>query len=268
MDAPYGTADYYELLQISPHAGTETVHRVYRFLAARYHPDNPEHGNAQMFHQLKAAYEVLSNPERRAEYDVARNKEVANQPPLSASINFMDGLDGELNRRLALLALLYARRRNNPRRPEVSLVEVEKRMGFPRDYLDFTTWYLARKGYLTRSDNSDFTLTVDGVDFVEAQRTKVPVLNKLLTAGQALETDGSVRRRVNVADRRVNQKDRRMGLPDSREVKVERRINKTDRRTGPADRRVAKTDRRANLPDNREVKVNRRARKSKASNGA
>ncbi len=96
----------------------------------------------------------------------------------------MDTLDGELNRRLAVLAVLYFRRRANPRTPEVSLGEIEKRMGFPRDYLDFTTWYLVKKGYITRADNSDFTLTADGVDFVETQRTNLPVLNKLLTNGK------------------------------------------------------------------------------------
>jgi len=55
-------------------------------------------------------------------------------------------------------------------------------MGFPRDYLDFTIWYLSRKGFITRADNSDFTLTVEGVDFVETQRANMPVLNKLLTS--------------------------------------------------------------------------------------
>jgi len=34
--------DYYEFLQISPNAEGETIQRVYRFLATRLHPDNPE----------------------------------------------------------------------------------------------------------------------------------------------------------------------------------------------------------------------------------
>ncbi len=49
-------------------------------------------------------------------------------------------------------------------------------MGFPRDYLEFTAWYLLNKGYIMRSDNSDFCLTADGVDFVESQRAHLPVL--------------------------------------------------------------------------------------------
>ena len=65
----------------------------------------------------------------------------------------------------------------------MSLAEIEKRMGFPRDYLDFTTWYLGKKGYITRADNSDFSLTAEGVDFIETQRVNIPVLNKLLTTG-------------------------------------------------------------------------------------
>jgi len=133
--------DYYEFLQISPHADQDTIHRVFRYLAARFHPDNPESGDADIFAQLKAAYDILSNPSRRAEYDKARKMEAPDKPPLSTSIDFMDSMEGELNRRLAVLAVLYFRRRSHPYTPEVALSEIEKRMGFPRDYLDFTTWY-------------------------------------------------------------------------------------------------------------------------------
>jgi curved DNA-binding protein len=177
--------DYYEFLQISPNAEPDTIHRVYRFLAVRLHPDNPETGDAEKFFLLKQAYDVLSNPARRTEYDAAFMKEGPQTAPLSTSIDFMDNIEGELNRRLAVLALLYIQRRTNPYAPEVSLLEVERRMGFPRDYLEFTTWYLRNKGYISRSDNSDFTLTAEGVDFVESQRVNIPILNKLLTTGSS-----------------------------------------------------------------------------------
>jgi curved DNA-binding protein CbpA len=251
--------DYYEFLQISPHADHETIHRVYHFLATRFHPDNPKSGDAEKFNVLKNAYDVLSDPTRRAKYDLARDKESPQFVPLSSSIDFMDQIEGELNRRLALLALLYYRRRTNPWAPEVALNEVEKRMGFPRDYLDFTTWYLERKGYITKADNSDFTLTATGVDFVETQRSEIPVLNKLLTAtagpnasGPADENgelDGHqeymlpkeaplVDRRMQKNDRRVNKWERRYGAPDRRTNPVERRFHNEDRRGGVVDRRV------------------------------
>lgn len=176
--------NYYEFLQISPNAELETIHRVFRFLAARYHPDNPHTADTDRFYVLKHAYEVLADPNARARYDEQRRLDAESHPnPLSNSVDFMDDLEGETNRRLAVLALLYVQRRNSPYTPEVSLMEVESRMGFPRDYLEFTLWYLTRKGYIVRADNSAFTLTAEGVDFVETQRARLPILHKLLTSG-------------------------------------------------------------------------------------
>ncbi len=152
-------------------------------MKACFHPDNPETGDPEKFFLLKSAYDVLSDHERRSEYDREYDQEASERTPLSESVDFMDQVQGELNRRLAVLAVLYYRRRSNPFEPKVSLAEIEKRMGFPRDYLDFTTWYLSKKGYITRADNSDFSLTAEGVDFIETQRVKIPVLNKLLTDG-------------------------------------------------------------------------------------
>jgi curved DNA-binding protein CbpA len=182
--------NYYEFLQISPNAEAETIHRVFRYLAVRFHPDNQETGDADKFFLLKQAYDVLSNPALRAKYDAMRETNAPEPTPLSASVDFMDSIEGELNRRLAVLALLYYQRRTNPHEPEVSLAEVEGRMGFPRDYLEFTSWYLLKKGYITRADNSAFTLTAEGVDFVETQRANIPTLDKLLTVGSGpLATD-------------------------------------------------------------------------------
>jgi curved DNA-binding protein len=230
--------DYYEFLQISPNADQDTIHRVYRFLAARFHPDNPHSGNAETFATLSEAYDMLSNPQRRAEYDLACLKNVPKKVPLSSTIDFMDNLDGETNRRLAVLAVLYFRRRTNPGNPEVSLIEIESRMGFPRDYLDFTTWYLQKKGYITRADNSDFTLTAQGVDFVETQRVNMPILNRLLTDG------------ANPAHHEGPTNGALKPLPDHVVVLPEpssrdnRRHSATDRRAGGRDRRSS-SDRRA-----------------------
>ena len=192
--------DYYEFLEISPQATQETIHRVYRYLAARYHPDSAGTGNLEMFAQLTSAYKVLSDPIRRAEYNSQRAMlKATNRNPMSTSVDFMDQVEGDLNRRLAVLAILYYRRRMYPSTPEVSLAEIERRMGFPRDYLDFTTWYLTKKRYITRADNADFTLTVEGVDFIETQRATVPVLDKLLTSGSQSD-DYEVRNRLPVAE--------------------------------------------------------------------
>jgi curved DNA-binding protein len=239
------TLDYYEFLQISPHADFETIHRVYRYLAARFHPDNPDTGDPEKFFLLKSAYDVLSDPERRSDYDRDYETDAHVRAPLSDAVDFMDQVQGELNRRLAVLAVLYYKRRSNPYAPQVTLAEIEQRMGFPRDYLDFTTWYLSKKGYISKADNSDFALTAEGVDFIETQRVKIPVLNKLLTTGNAactVEIDDEMMRleadappmvvlpdMTRIADRRANARERRTGAPDWRAEKIERR--KGPRRT-------------------------------------
>ncbi len=260
-----GMIDYYEFLQISPNADADTIHRVYRFLATRLHPDNPESGDAEMFCLLKAAYDVLSHSERRAEYDAKRRAQPSEPIPLSTSIDFMDNLEGELNRRLAVLAVLYHRRRTNPHMPAVPLAEIETRMGFPRDYLDFTTWYLVKKGYVTRADNAEFTLTAEGVDFVETQRANLPVLHKMLTSGSGSPTPETVRSThtpaappqaillpadmQRAADRALDK------LPDE----IDSDETAADPHADAATLCVDTIDRRANAPDRRSRSRGRRA---------
>ena len=48
--------DHYEILQISPNADTETIERVYRLFAKRYHPDNSISGNPEKFNIITEAY--------------------------------------------------------------------------------------------------------------------------------------------------------------------------------------------------------------------
>ena len=56
-----GKLDYYEILQVSANAEPDTIHRIYRLLAQRFHPDNQESGNSDRFHQIHEAYTVLSD---------------------------------------------------------------------------------------------------------------------------------------------------------------------------------------------------------------
>jgi len=62
--------DYYEVLGVSRDASDGDMKKVYRKLAFKYHPDhNREDGAADKFKEVNEAYEVLSNPEKRAAYD-------------------------------------------------------------------------------------------------------------------------------------------------------------------------------------------------------
>src|ERR1017187_7460618 len=83
-------------MQISRHADIETIHRVYRIMAARFHPDNPRTGNTDTFLLLKSAYEVLADPERRAKYDQTRVVEDEEPLPIFELQDFVYGLRGEV----------------------------------------------------------------------------------------------------------------------------------------------------------------------------
>jgi curved DNA-binding protein CbpA len=175
--------DFYEALQINAKADPDTIHRVYRLMAMRYHPDNPETGDVETFLLLKRAYETLSDPERRALYDAARDSKESGPLPVFELRDFVEGVQGEINRRLGVLALLYNRRRTDPDHPGISLLDLENRMGFPREYLSFTMWYLRSKFFVDLADNSDFSLTAAGAEYVETNTSSSEPLSKLITGG-------------------------------------------------------------------------------------
>ena len=63
--------DYYEILGISKDAGANEIKSAFRKLAKQYHPDlNPDNKEAETkFKEINEAYEVLSDPEKKAKYD-------------------------------------------------------------------------------------------------------------------------------------------------------------------------------------------------------
>ncbi|CAB1129155.1 Molecular chaperone DnaJ [Candidatus Hydrogenisulfobacillus filiaventi] len=68
-----GIKDYYRILGISPDADAKTIKSAYRKLARQYHPDvNKTREAEERFKEINEAYEVLSDPERRAKYDRLR----------------------------------------------------------------------------------------------------------------------------------------------------------------------------------------------------
>lgn len=66
-----GQQNYYESLGLSRGATTDEVRKAYRRLARKYHPDvNPgDHSAEERFKQIQAAYDVLSDPKKKKQYD-------------------------------------------------------------------------------------------------------------------------------------------------------------------------------------------------------
>lgn len=59
--------DFYTTLGVDRSADPETIKRAYRQLAAKHHPDRG--GDKDRFQEIQAAYDILSDPQKRAEYD-------------------------------------------------------------------------------------------------------------------------------------------------------------------------------------------------------
>jgi curved DNA-binding protein CbpA len=160
--------DHYETLQISANAEPETIHRVYRLLAQRLHPDNKETGNAARFRELAEAYEVLSDPERRAQYNIVHQQFVRDRWKVAESAEAADvDYRAEQITRLTLLELLYTRRRTEPRQPSLSMLDVEALIGRPREHLEFSIWFLTQKRLIQKGDDSGLTITADGAEYLE-----------------------------------------------------------------------------------------------------
>lgn len=84
--------DYYGLLGLHPSASVIEIRQAYRQLSKRYHPDTttlPPHIAKGKFQQLNEAYATLSNPDRRATYDLnirySRISVMQPGPPLNRS---------------------------------------------------------------------------------------------------------------------------------------------------------------------------------------
>jgi curved DNA-binding protein CbpA len=162
---PTNFIDYYEDLQVSSNADIETIERVYRLLAKRYHPDNNGSGNTEKFTRITEAYKVLTDPEKRAAFDVKYEKERTRQfKDLSEAC---EGFETDQRIRHLILSVLYVEIRKDPSHAGIGLWQLEKSSGWPEKLLEFHTWYLKEKGWIKLTDTGEYAITAKGVDVVE-----------------------------------------------------------------------------------------------------
>lgn len=114
--------DYYEVLGVARDADAKAIKDAFRRLALKYHPDRNKSPDAESrFKEIAEAYAVLSDPEKRAEYDARGHAGVAgySAEDLFGGIDFEDlfeGLGFGLGRGGDIFERLFARRRRGPER--------------------------------------------------------------------------------------------------------------------------------------------------------
>lgn len=159
--------DYYETLEISPNANLETVHRVYRILAQRFHPDNRETGDPEQFRVLTEAYRVLSDPEKRAAFDIEHRTTRRITWKIFDQTTAANSIEAERRKRSGILSMLYRKRVVQPDQPAMNLKDFEELLGVPKEHLEFTLWYLKEGQCVVRSDNGRYAITLKGVELAE-----------------------------------------------------------------------------------------------------
>jgi curved DNA-binding protein CbpA len=173
--------DYYEMLEISPNANSGTIERMFRYFAQRYHPDNQDTGDRPRFDAIMEAYDVLSDPGKRAQYDVKHKNNSSLRWKLLKEASDNKAVEQDVDIQNKLLSIFYIRRRQNLASPGLGDLTLERLLGCPVEHLQFHLWYLKEKGWIRKTDSGMFAITVEGVDRASSEQHCNTTTNKLLT---------------------------------------------------------------------------------------
>jgi curved DNA-binding protein len=181
-----GFVDFYELLQLSPNADTDTIERVFRYLAKKTHSDNNESADPERFHLIIDAHRTLSISETRAGYDVKYQDYWNRKWQLVSEASCGNAFDDDKETRKSLLSLLYVQRRRNPREPGLYDYHMSRLLDKPFELVQFHLWYLKAKNWVEPLDTGQLAISALGVDQIEKERLRLRN-DHLLTASEGTE---------------------------------------------------------------------------------
>ena len=138
------------------------------------------------FRQLHEAYTTLTDPVKRAQFDVVHERQRNDRWKLvSAGGRSETDVDVEKLTRLTVLEVLYTRRRVEPNNPGLYDCDMEELIGRAREHLEFTYWYLMQKGMIARGEQSRLIITVHGVDYLEENYSTMMQQRRLPSSSDA-----------------------------------------------------------------------------------
>ena len=182
--------DHYEVLEVDPRAEAETIQRAYASLAQKYRPEDPAGGDPGKLQAVKLAYEVLSDPVLRQHFDKVKGIDAQGAPKFNGTA-FFEALGRESGLRLAVLCVLYDRRRARPSVPGLSLRQLDSIVASADEEMNFALWYLKQRGLAASDDKSNLLITVEGMDFLEATRPSPAAVLPFIKAGGLAEAPGA-----------------------------------------------------------------------------
>lgn len=162
--------DHYALLGLAPKCSSAALQAAYTKAAQKYHPNNPDTGDQTKFDAVNLAFEVLSDPQLRKEFDKLKGVDQDDGIPRFTGAGFFVALGRESRLRVALMCLLYDRRRTRPFTPSLSMRQVENSLLCTAEELSFALWYLKQRVLVGQDDKSSLLITVEGMDYLESNQ--------------------------------------------------------------------------------------------------
>lgn len=93
--------NYYDILEVNKNASPEIIEKAYKTLVKKYHPDlqesNLKENYEEKLKEINEAYEVLSNPEKRKDYDINLNDNIVSKDEYNTLYNENTELRNEIN---------------------------------------------------------------------------------------------------------------------------------------------------------------------------
>jgi curved DNA-binding protein len=113
------------------------------------------------------AYQVLSDPGKRAAYDDDHKSADAQQEGIFFNDSQLrDDPISERRINQVILLIFYRARKKDSMKPGMGIVDLERLIGLPGKELEFHIWYLREKGWIQRLDSGELAVTASGVDQV------------------------------------------------------------------------------------------------------
>lgn len=106
--------DHYEVLGVEATAELSTIERAYFDLADKFDPRTPETADPENLEAVQLAFDVLSDPVSRAEFDQLRSVPEDKSAPKFNGLEFFEALGSETGLRAAVLCVLYDRQHRPP----------------------------------------------------------------------------------------------------------------------------------------------------------
>jgi hypothetical protein len=177
----------YQLLQVDKDAHVTIIRYAYRFLAAMYHPDNGETGDAEKFRVITEAWKTLSDDGKRAAYDMSLGlqEQASGRKPSAPKPKLNEfGRDSlpnipktgltwqETELRLACLQVMLAARKKRPSNGGASGKMLMDCLNIDSvAEIEFALWYLREKGWI-ESGERVFMITASGLDYLMSELNK------------------------------------------------------------------------------------------------